>query len=376
MEKYYINSTKYSLKERQTKKHGRVYDLVFRVITMDGTVKQKKLSGYKTKTDAKAAYTQFVTEHCTPVKNNPIPKPDVQHNDLTIRELIPIYILSLNNQNKYSSISNKNSIYQLFVLPELGNLTPNQLTREKLYQWQDWLWAQKNPRTGSTYSYNYLKKSRGYFAAFLSWCESRYGYTNNISSVKIPKSRAPKHEMKFWNRDEFNQFISCVDDPIYHALFMVLFYTGRRRGEVLALQNDDIHDEYISFNKSVTFRTADKSKFQITSTKTEKTYTTPLCDSLKNELQNFPGQQPFFFGGDHPIPPETLRRKFYMYIKKSGVKQIRIHDLRHSFVSMIIHMGANILLVADLIGDTVEQVTKTYGHLYETDKISIIKSIG
>ena len=65
-----------------------------------------------------------------------------------------------------------------------------------------------------------------------------------------------------------------------------------------------------------------------------------------------------------------------MYIKKSGVKQIRIHDLRHSFVSMIIHMGANILLVADLIGDTVEQVTKTYGHLYEHDKISIIKSIG
>ncbi len=68
MEKYYISSTKYSLQERQTKKHGKVYDVVFRIVTMEGDEKQKKLSGFQSKSDAKAAYTQFITDNCTLVK--------------------------------------------------------------------------------------------------------------------------------------------------------------------------------------------------------------------------------------------------------------------------------------------------------------------
>lgn len=377
MEKYYINSTKYSLKERQTKKHGKVYDVVFRVVTMDGVVRQKRLSGYKTKTEAKEAHAAYITEHCKLVKNNPAKKAATEAAAMpTLNELIPQYILSLNGQNKYSSIHNKQSIYGLYVIPELGALTPRELTRERLYRWQDWLWSQTNPKTGQLYTYNYLKKTRGYFAAFLSWCESRYGYANNLTAVKMPKRRAQKHEMQFWSREEFNRFIAAVDDPMYHALFMTLFYTGRRRGEVLALTPDDIKDGCIAFDKSITFLTADSSTYQVTSTKAEKTYTTPICDTLKAELQAYARQSPFLFGGDKPVPPETLRRKFKGYIRKAGVKEIRIHDLRHSFVSMVIHLGANLLLVADLIGDTVEQVTKTYGHLYEEDKLSIIKAIG
>ena len=73
-EHFYISSTKYTLQERMTKNRGRVYDVVFRIITLDGTEKQKKLSGYSTKTAAKNAYTEFVTEYCELVKNNPIKK--------------------------------------------------------------------------------------------------------------------------------------------------------------------------------------------------------------------------------------------------------------------------------------------------------------
>ena len=72
----------------------------------------------------------------------------------------------------------------------------------------------------------------------------------------------------------------------------------------------------------------------------------------------------------------TVARAFQRYCKRADVKIIRIHDLRHSFVSMLIHLGANFMVVADLIGDTVEQVTKTYGHMYETDKRAIINKLG
>ena len=70
-----------------------------------------------------------------------------------------------------------------------------------------------------------------------------------------------------------------------------------------------------------------------------------------------------------------MRRAFNRYCELAQVKQIRIHDLRHSFVSMLIHLGANLTVVADLIGDTLQQVTKTYAHLYEEDKLKIIAKI-
>ena len=87
MAEYYISSNKYSLQERQTKR-GRVYDVVFRIITLDGDEKQKKLSGFTTKALAKQAYVDFVTTKCELVKNNPIKKKDPSKKEPTVRELL------------------------------------------------------------------------------------------------------------------------------------------------------------------------------------------------------------------------------------------------------------------------------------------------
>lgn len=138
---------------------------------------------------------------------------------------------------------------------------------------------------------------------------------------------------------------------------------------------DPEKSDCIVFNKAVSYKTLNESLYTITSTKAEKKYTTPICEPLRVELDGYIGQSPFFFGGDRPLPWETVRRRFDMYIKKADVKRIRLHDLRHSFVSMLIHLGANMTVVADLIGDTIEQVTKTYGHMYEEDKISIMRRL-
>ena len=115
--------------------------------------------------------------------------------------------------------------------------------------------------------------------------------------------------------------------------------------------------------------------YTITNTKNEKKAATPICKPLQEILKGYEGQSPFFFGGDNPFSENAVRCRFNGYCEKAGVEQIRIHDLRHSFVSMLIHLGANMMVVADLIGDTVEQVMKTYGHLYEEDKLDIISKI-
>lgn len=102
-------------------KRGKVYDVVFRIVTLDGKEKQKKLSGFANKTLAKQGYTDFVTSKCELVKNNPIKKKDPAKQDLLIGDLIREHISSLFNQNKDSSIYDKQIILRSFILPRYEN---------------------------------------------------------------------------------------------------------------------------------------------------------------------------------------------------------------------------------------------------------------
>lgn len=371
---FYISSTKYSLQERMTRR-GKVYDVVFRIVTLDGYEKQKKLSGFTSKTLAKQGYTDFVTQKCELVKNNPIKKKDPTKQDLLVGDLIREYLTTLFNQNKANSIYAKQKIYKKFVMPYFDKTKIKDLTPEVLYRWQDSLWQTKNPRTGNFYTHKYLANVRALFRTFLSWCESRYGIKNNFATVEKPKRRAQKTKMQIWTREDFDKFIAVVDDPMYHAFFTLLFFTGRRKGEIFALTPSDIKERSIVFDKSITRKTFNGESYEVTSTKAEKVQETPICAIVQEELKNYKGESPFFFGGERPLADNTLRRAFRRYCDKAGLPPIRIHDLRHSFVSMLIHLGANFMVVAELIGDTVEQVIKTYGHLYESDKLEIISKI-
>jgi site-specific recombinase XerD len=98
---------------------------------------------------------------------------------------------------------------------------------------------------------------------------------------------------------------------------------------------------------------------------------------VQDEIKRYnpPKEGKFYFGGKEPLAPTSVTRAFNRYTEIAGLPRIRIHDFRHSFVSMLIHLGANLMVVADLISDNVEQVTKTYGHMYEQDKLDIVSRI-
>lgn len=375
-EKYYISSNKYSLNERATKR-GKVYDVCFRVVTIDGQEIQKRLCGYTTKALAKQGYLEFVTENCTLVKNNPLKKKDANKEKLLVGDLLRQYIATLGNQNKQSVIYDKENVFRIFVLDKYEKTPIDNLTKEELTIWQDNIWNRKNEKTGSYFSYQYLSKIRTFFSTFLTWVEERYGYKNNLTLVKKPKRRQPKKEMKFWTKEQFATFISVVDNPTYNALFTFMFYTGRRKGEIFALLKTDIQADKVTFGKSVNRRTYRAEKWEVTSTKAEKTCTLPVCKPVQEAIKRYtpPKEGKFYFGGEEPLPPTSVDRAFKRYTALAGLPQIRIHDLRHSFVSLCIHLKANIMVVAELISDTVEQVMKTYGHLYQEDKLNILSKI-
>lgn len=376
-EQYYISSNKYSLRERKLKNGKIVFDVRFRVLTIDGNEVQKCLSGYTNKTLAKQGYLDFVKEHCELVKRNPIKKKNLDKEIPTVDELIRQYMATLSNVNKDSVIYDKSKIFRLFIIPNFNDTKINLLTKERLYEWQDKIWAMTNPKTGEYYSFKYLCKIRGHFNAFLTWVEKRYDYKNHLTNIDKPKNQTAKKEMQFWTREEFEKFISVVDDPMYHALFTFMFFMGARKGELFALSPSDVKPTSITINKSIDRRTYGKGMWKITTTKTNKTSSTPVCKIVQNEIKRYQPEKnaKFYFGGDSPLPPSSVTRKFEKWIELAGVKRIRIHDLRHSFVSMLIHNGANFMVVADLINDTVEQVVKTYGHLYQEDKLAVLSKI-
>lgn len=377
MAEFYISSTKCSVHERQTKLNGKVYDVYFRIIDKEGNEHPKKLSGFKSKTKAKEAHADFITQHCELVKGIKKKIADekkVDHDPL-LYDMVEAYLASLPNQIKESSIIVKESVLRRHVLPRFDPDTKmSALTSAALYAWQDAVWAMKQ-EDGTYFSYNYLSKLRGHFSAFLEWYSGRYDKPNQFTKVKRPKPRTAKQEMQFWTREQFEQFIAVVDKPTYRAMFYTLFFTGRRKGEVMALTAKDIGKDTIVFNKTYTNKVKGGG-YNITSAKTDKNGLTPICPTLRAALADYdPPKGRFYFGGEKPIPPETLRRYFKKYCVAADMEPIRIHDLRHSFVSMLIHEGASVMMVADLIGDTVEQVIKTYGHLYQSDKMAVLSKI-
>ena len=130
-----------------------------------------------------------------------------------------------------------------------------------------------------------------------------------------------------------------------HAAFQVLFYTGMRCGELLALQIKDFDAAKKSINICGTYHRYDRTDI-ITDPKSDNSKRViTIPDFLVEELQN-------------------LLQKIYSPEPTDRIKRIRVHDLRHSHVSLLINMGFPALLIAERIGDTVDMVNKIYGHLY------------
>lgn len=388
MKEYYIVSTKYNISERKTKNNGKVYDVRFRIINaQDGREINKKLSGFTTKGLAKAAYAEFTRDYCELIRDNPFKAKQTDKDVPTVEELAQEYLGSRSNQMKEQSLYDLKSVFKNHIMPQLGGLKMTALTTEILYKWQDELYQKKKPGTDSYYSHTRLKNIRADLYTFLEWVRKRYGYENSLEKVDAVKDKSVKRKVKpdnIWTEEQFARFISVVDDAVYKALFSLLFYTGKRKHEILALSPSDIKGNTILITKTLTRKSLNRAEgetYSITPTKAYKEDALPICPAAQRALDEYMKSDAydpkarFLFGGGKPLAENTVTRTFKRCIVKSGLPEIRMHDLRHSFASMLIHHGANLSVVADLLNDTLEQVTKTYAHMYDTDRISVLSSI-
>lgn len=373
---YYITTTKCpEPKPRKLKNGDTVYDIVFRIIYPNGEVHQKRLSGFSSKTLAKQAHANFITTYCKLAPKNLKPT----KTGINFEQAWELYFKHIVSYLKESSCYAIRNSFETHIIPYFKGRNLEDLSKQDFYEWQDQLLIKISPTTNLPYSRTTITKVRGYFSAFLTWCDERYDIPNLLNRVKLPKSvsrqKAGLKKFDFWEDSEFYKFIDTVDDILYKTIFSLLYFTGCRKGEAVAASDEDYTAKGFHIYKTYTNKTLDGTVYKITASKARKDFYVPIVEELRLQLDEYIRWKhennispQFLFGGDKPIAFETLRRKFDYYTARANVKPLHIHWLRHSCASLLIHHGASPQAVADWLGDNVEQILNTYGHLYESDK--------
>ncbi|MEF9892605.1 MAG: tyrosine-type recombinase/integrase [Anaerorhabdus sp.] len=202
-------------------------------------------------------------------------------------------------------------------------------------------------------------------------------YDLNDTSVILDRYKKPLDEIKeysVWEVDEFNKFINCVDSYACKAYFTLLYYTGMRRSEAKALLKSDISkDMKVTINKSMRHGADSvkkpKTKGSIRTIDIDKDTYAILSTLIDSEGQ-------YLFGDLEPVGASTFERAFQEGIKTSGVKKIRMHDLRHSHATLLINNGADIVAVSKRLGHSdINMTLGIYTHLLERKNVELIKII-
>ncbi len=256
------------------------------------------------------------------------------------------------------------------LIPYFGNMKLNEITSTEVIKWQNMMLDYRNDN-GKPYSKSYLKELHTQLNAIFNYAVRYYKLPVNPASIAGNIGSDNEIEMEFWTTEEYLKFSDqMMDEPPYYYCFQVLYWLGVREGEALALTKEDFDFEKKTVSINKTFQILRSGKQIITSPKTPKSVriiSIPdfLCEELKDYFEMLPednGETRIFY----MITKDLLFKHMKKGAKAAGVKKIRVHDLRHSHVSLLINLGYSAVAIAERMGHESVHVTFRYAHLFPT----------
>lgn len=327
----------------------------FRYKNWKGETKQTMKRGFKTKKEAQA----YEREYLRKVSGD---------FSMVLGDFVDIYFEDKKNKLKEVTVFNKRDMIYRHVLPYFGQKPMNEITPGDVIQWQ-------NAIHELGYKPTYERMLQNQLNSLFNHAERIYGLQNNPCKKVDRMGKSDAEELNFWTKEEYDQFISFVDpESDSYLIFELLFWTGMREGELLALtpEDFDLVKNILRINK--TYKRM-KGKDIITTPKTDNSVRTiVLPNFLMEEVKSFldahygmPSDERMF-----PIVARTLQKRLKTYIAKAGVKEIRVHGLRHSATSLLIYKGVPPIVIKERLGHKNVQFTlDRYGHLYPSEQIAI-----
>ena len=326
-----------------------------------GIKKQKWKRGFATKKEALGFERDFLEQQSA----NP---------NMTFQNLYEIYMEDMAARLKQSTLLTKKTVLQTHILPFFGNKPINEIKASDVRRWQAKLMSSPN-----NYSQTYLKKINTELNSIINYAKRFYDLNTNPCGKAGTIGKAKAEEMDYWTYDEYIAFREGVKDKsLSYICFEVLYWTGMREGELLALSPADIDldNKTISINRTYQ-RIEGKDVF--TSPKTRKSKRKiPIPDFLCQELSDYI-QSRYMLDADERLFPVTksyLSHEMIRGCKNTGVKKIRIHDIRHSHASLLINQGCDALMLADRLGhEKVSTTLNTYSHLFPHKQQELVHSL-
>lgn len=329
--------------------------VIYRFTDWTGERKQTQKRGFATQKEAKAWEREAMLKQGAKL-------------DMTFESFFEIYEEDKKKRLKENTWESKKHVIRTKILPYFGKRKIAEIEPKDVIAWQNNLMGYKD-KQGEGYSPTYLKTIHNQLSAIFNHAVRFYHLPFNPAQRAGMMGSEKHKEMLFWTKEEYLKFADVMmDKPQYYHAFEMLYWCGIRMGEMLALTPADFDFEKCTVTINKSYQRLNRRDV-ITSPKTVKSNRTiKLPEFLCEEIQEYIGML-FDVGKDDRLFPFTktnLHHEMDRGAKISGVRRIRIHDLRHSHVSLLIDMGFSALAIAERVGHESIDITYRYAHLFPT----------
>lgn len=333
-------------------KNGTWYVMV-RYTDWRGERKQKCQRGFATKREAQEWERQFQLQKKANI-------------DMTLESFCELFEKDIRPKIKENTWVTKENIIRSKIIPYLGKRKMSEITAKDIIDWQNEIQNLKG-KDGRPLSPTYLRTIHAQLSAIFNHAVKFYDMDTNPAKKAGVMGEEESKEMLFWTKEEYLKFSEAMmEKPLSYYAFELLYWCGIREGELLALTpaDFDFKNGTLRINKSYQRL---KGKDVITSPKTRKSNRVIkmprfLCEEMQDCLKMFYDLKET--DRIFQISKHYLFKEMQRGCKETGVKKIRIHDLRHSHISLLIDRGFTALAIGKRVGHSGEKITYRYAHLF------------
>ena len=330
----------------------------------NGQRDRKVKRGFSTKRDALEWERQFLNQ-------------SEGNLNMTFESFIELYEKDIRPKLKLNTWLNKEHLIRTKLLPYFGKLKVCKITAQQIVRWQSEMLNYKN-EDGEAYSPVYLRSMNSQLSAIFNHAARYYNLKDNPCKKAGCMGKKKNREMLFWTKEEYMKFAEVImDKPLSFYAFEMLYWCGIREGELLALTPADFDFEKGTVSITKSYQRLNGQDV-ITSPKTEKSNRViKMPQFLVEEMQDYLNQLYGIESDDRMfnVTKSYLYREMNRGAEAAGVKRIRIHDIRHSAVSLLIDMGFSATAIADRVGHESIDITYNYAHLFPSKQTEMAEKL-
>ena len=341
--------TKYKLKDGKTRWEVRFWDKDF-----TGKNRQVHKSGFVTRADAKEWYDSYIGTGNT---NDP---------SMTFGQLYTAYMRDMETRLKATTLQHKRWTFETHILPYYKDTRLQDIDSHSIVQWQNKLMKAKDPKTGKKYTDTYLYSIHEQMSAIMNHAVKFYGIMVNPCKIAGSIGSSKAEEMHFWSLEQFQTFLEYENKTLYALVFKILYWTGLREGELLALTPRDIPEGECVIHVTKNYVMVDGHGV-IQSPKTKGSIRDiEIPQELHDEIWDY--IKKVYIGRDERLvlySKTALNKELHRVAKLADLPEIHVHELRHSHVSLLIHENVDMETISKRVGhDKTSTTMDIYGHMY------------